>query len=69
VDPRTGLDDVELDKFLTVPGLELRFVGRPTALCLVCCRLVTAFESGDVFYEQAVHCDGCCPLSLRPFLS
>jgi hypothetical protein len=29
VDPRTGLDDVEKRKFLTLPGLELRSLGRP----------------------------------------
>jgi hypothetical protein len=27
--PRTGLDDVERRKFLTLPGLELRTLGRP----------------------------------------
>jgi hypothetical protein len=27
--PRAGLDDVEKKKFLTVPGLELRPLGRP----------------------------------------
>jgi hypothetical protein len=29
VDPRTGLDDVEKRKFLTLLGLELRSLGRP----------------------------------------
>jgi hypothetical protein len=29
VDPRAGLDDVERRKFLTLPGLELRTLGRP----------------------------------------
>jgi hypothetical protein len=29
VDPRAGLDDVEKRKFLTIPGLELRPLGRP----------------------------------------
>jgi hypothetical protein len=29
VGPRTGLDDVEKGKFLTLPGLELRPLGRP----------------------------------------
>jgi hypothetical protein len=29
VDPRAGLDDVEKRKFLTLPGLELRTLGRP----------------------------------------
>jgi hypothetical protein len=29
VGPRTGLDDVEKRKFLTLPGLELRPLGRP----------------------------------------
>jgi hypothetical protein len=29
VEPRTGLDDVEKRKFLTLPGLELRPLGRP----------------------------------------
>jgi hypothetical protein len=28
VDPRAGLDDVEKRKFLTLPGLELRHLGR-----------------------------------------
>jgi hypothetical protein len=27
--PRTGLDDVEKRKFLTLPGLEIRPLGRP----------------------------------------
>jgi hypothetical protein len=30
VGPRTGLDDVEKKKFLTLPGLELQPFGRPT---------------------------------------
>jgi hypothetical protein len=30
VDPRAGLDDVKKRKFLTLPGLELRPLGRPT---------------------------------------
>jgi hypothetical protein len=30
VDPRAGLDDVEKGKFLTLPGLELRHLGRPS---------------------------------------
>jgi hypothetical protein len=29
VGPRAGLDDIEKRKFLTLPGLELRPVGRP----------------------------------------
>jgi hypothetical protein len=29
VDPRAGLDDLEKRKFLTLPGLELRSLGRP----------------------------------------
>jgi hypothetical protein len=29
VDPRAGLNDVEKRKFLTLPGLELRSLGRP----------------------------------------
>jgi hypothetical protein len=29
VEPRAGLDDVEKRKFLKVPGLELRPLGRP----------------------------------------
>jgi hypothetical protein len=29
VNPRAGLDDVEERKFLTLPGLELRPLGRP----------------------------------------
>jgi hypothetical protein len=29
VDPRAGLDDVEKRKFLTLPGFELRLLGRP----------------------------------------
>jgi hypothetical protein len=30
VDPRGGLDDSEKGKFLTLPGLELRYLCRPT---------------------------------------
>jgi hypothetical protein len=29
VGPRAGLDDVEKRKFLTLPGIELRRLGRP----------------------------------------
>jgi hypothetical protein len=29
VDPKTGLDNGEMRKFLTLPGLELRLLGRP----------------------------------------
>jgi hypothetical protein len=29
VDPRVGMDDVEKRKFFTLPGLELRPLGRP----------------------------------------
>jgi hypothetical protein len=29
VDPRAGLNDVEKRKFITLPGLELRILGRP----------------------------------------
>jgi hypothetical protein len=29
VDLRAGLDDLEKRKFLTLPGLELRHLGRP----------------------------------------
>jgi hypothetical protein len=31
VDPRAGLDDTEKWKFLTLPGLELRPLGRPAS--------------------------------------
>jgi hypothetical protein len=30
VDPRAGLDDMEKRKFLTLPGLELRSLDRPS---------------------------------------
>jgi hypothetical protein len=29
VNPRAGLDDVQMKKFFTLPGLELRPLGRP----------------------------------------
>jgi hypothetical protein len=29
VEPKVGMDDVERRKFLTLPGLELRLLGRP----------------------------------------
>jgi hypothetical protein len=29
VDPRAGLDDMEIGKFLTLQGLEIRHLGRP----------------------------------------
>jgi hypothetical protein len=32
VDPRADLDDVEKRKYLTLPGLELRFLGRPAIM-------------------------------------
>jgi hypothetical protein len=31
VDPRAGLDDLEKRKFLSLPGLELRPLGRPAS--------------------------------------
>jgi hypothetical protein len=31
VGPRTALDNVETIKFLTLPGLELRLLGRPSS--------------------------------------
>jgi hypothetical protein len=31
VNPRTSLDDLEKKKFLTLPGLELRLLGRPAS--------------------------------------
>jgi hypothetical protein len=34
VDPRAGLDNVEKRKFLTLPGLELRTLGRPASQSL-----------------------------------
>jgi hypothetical protein len=40
VDPRAGLEDVEERKFLTLPGLELRPLGRPArsqSLYRLCC--------------------------------
>jgi hypothetical protein len=36
VDPREGLDDVEKRKFLTLPGLELRPLGRLTCSQSLC---------------------------------
>jgi hypothetical protein len=33
VDPRSGLDDLEKRKFLTLPGLELRPLSRPARSC------------------------------------
>jgi hypothetical protein len=30
MEPRTGLDDMEKIQFLTLPGLELQPLGRPT---------------------------------------
>jgi hypothetical protein len=35
VDPRTGLDVVEKRKFLTLPGLELRPLGRPAHIVAI----------------------------------
>jgi hypothetical protein len=32
VGPKAGLDDVEKRKFLTLPGLELRPLGRPARI-------------------------------------
>jgi hypothetical protein len=37
VGPRAGLDDVEKGKFLTLPGLELRTLGRPARSTLIKC--------------------------------
>jgi hypothetical protein len=39
VGPRAGLDDVEKRKFLTLPGLELRPLGRPVAITTALSRL------------------------------
>jgi hypothetical protein len=35
VDPRAGLDDMENRKFSTLPGLELRTLGRPARSLLL----------------------------------
>jgi hypothetical protein len=36
MNPRAGLDDVEKRKFLTLPGLELSFLGRPARSQSLC---------------------------------
>jgi hypothetical protein len=39
VDPRAGMDDAEKKKFLTLPGLELRPLGRPASRYTDCANL------------------------------
>jgi hypothetical protein len=36
MDPKAGLDDMEKRKFLTLPGLELRPLGRPARSQSLC---------------------------------
>jgi hypothetical protein len=49
VGPRTSLDDVEKGKFLTLPGLDLRPLGRPArSQSLYRLRYPGSFYSGSV---------------------
>jgi hypothetical protein len=52
VDPRAGLDDVERRKILTLPGLELRPLGRPTRSQSLYQLRYHGFSSTDPLYRN-----------------
>jgi hypothetical protein len=54
VSPRAGLDDVENRKFLTLPGLELRPLGRPVKL--FCYKSTSHENMTGVCYTSLVLC-------------
>jgi hypothetical protein len=65
VDPRAGLDDVEKRKFLTLPGLELRPLGRPA----VASRYTDCAILAPAIHKTGRGCpSGCEPLGLQHFL-
>jgi hypothetical protein len=51
VDPRAGLDDVEKRKFLILPGLELRPLGRPVRSQ----SLYRLRYPGSYLYQSTIH--------------
>jgi hypothetical protein len=58
VGPRASLDDVEKRKFLTLPGLELRPLGRPARsqsvyrLCYTGSRFVCCRKCSNITYKS-----------------
>jgi hypothetical protein len=52
VDPTAALDDMEKRKFLTLPGLELRLLGRPAHKQLVYRLGYRDFNLGHNNYEN-----------------
>jgi hypothetical protein len=57
VGPRTGLDDMEKRKFLTLPGLEPRPLGRPACSQSLYRHFEPHFNTGPVFqYVYTVAC-------------
>jgi hypothetical protein len=53
VDPRAGLDDLEKRKFLTLPGLELRPLGRPArSQSLYRLRYHGSYVNGGQCYQE-----------------
>jgi hypothetical protein len=48
VNPRAGVDDLEKIKFFTLPGLELRTLGRPVRSQSLSRLLFNAVQSGKI---------------------
>jgi hypothetical protein len=57
VDPRAGLDNVKKKEFLTLPGLELRTIGRPA-------RSKSLYRLRYSGYTQGVSGGGKIPFAL-----
>jgi hypothetical protein len=62
VGPRTGLDDVEKEKFLTVVGLELQLLGRPArSVIFICiCKFITPVMLATI--RSTIFCPLVCCL-------
>jgi hypothetical protein len=58
VDPRADLDDVEKRKFLTLPGLEHRLLGRPArSQSLYRLRLLENYVPGIAYVKSQIVTD------------
>jgi hypothetical protein len=58
VGPRAGLDDVEKSKFLTLPGLELRLLGRPArSQSLYRLRLLEIYVLSIAYFKSQIVTD------------
>jgi hypothetical protein len=68
VDLRAGLDDLEKRKFLTLPGLELRSLGRPARRSYIVSRLFlwkTLYAGGLLYAFLRVSLSNCNGMGLQ----